>query len=302
MLIKFIPVLFVVLWASGFIGARFGLVYAEPATLLSIRMIINIIFFIALVALLKRHIPKGRAFLHSCVVGLLIHGLYLGGSFQAISLGMPAGLNALLVGIQPILTVIILLVLSHKHFSVVQWTGLLLGFVGITLVLQGNIQWQDAAQSQFAIGMSLLALTGITLGTLYQKRFCKNVDLVGATLVQYIAASCLFIPWAVQFETMQVQWTIEFIATLAWLVLVLSVAAILLLLYMVKQGESESVASVFYLVPPVTALQAWLAFGETFDIYGIAGFICAAFAVYFVVKDPKMSTTSKNSKILVDND
>ncbi|KAF7765127.1 hypothetical protein PCIT_b1277 [Pseudoalteromonas citrea] len=295
MIIRLIPFIFVLLWGSGFIGARFGLTYAEPATFLSIRMCINILFFIALVALLKTQIPKGKVFWHSCVVGLLIHGLYLGGSFKALSLGMPAGLNALLVGIQPILTAFLLICFSNKRFSTTQWIGLLLGFVAIALVLHGNIQWQNTAHRHFAIGMSLVALLGITLGTLYQKRFCQDVDLVAGTMVQYVAASALFIPWAFSFETMQVQWTAEFIATLIWLVLVLSVAAILLLLYMVKEGESEKVASVFYLVPPVTALQAWLAFDETFDIYGVCGFICAALAVYLVVKKPRLPSQLRPS-------
>lgn len=286
MLIKSIPFIFVILWASGFIGARLGLTYTEPATLLSIRMLMTIALFICLALLLKRRIPHGRAFWHSCVVGILIHGFYLGGSFQAIYLGMPAGLNALLVGIQPILTALLLIVFTKKHFSAIQWFGLLLGFFGITLVLQGNVQWHNEAHQTLAITMSIIALAGITIGTLYQKHFCQQVDLIGATLIQYIAASCLFMPYAVFFEPLEVQWTITFIATLAWLVFILSLAAILLLLYMVKRGEAESVASVFYLVPPVTALQAWIAFDEYFDLYGIIGFVCAAFSVYLVVKNP----------------
>jgi drug/metabolite transporter (DMT)-like permease len=301
MLIKLIPFIFVALWASGFIGAKFGLAYAEPATFLSIRMCINAILFIGLVAFLKKHIPKGKLFWHSCVTGILIHGLYLGGSFKAISLGMPAGLNALLVGIQPILTAFLLMFLSNKRFSKTQWAGLILGFVAITLVLHGNIQWQNTTHRHFAIGMSLLALMGITLGALYQKHFCQNVDLVASTMVQYFASSIFFIPWALSFETMQVQWTLEFILTLTWLIMVLSVAAILLLLYMIKEGESEKVASVFYLVPPVTAIQAWAAFDETLDIYGIGGFICAACAVYLVKKprslskhDPKYNNRPKH--------
>ncbi|RZP74103.1 DMT family transporter [Vibrio vulnificus] len=287
MLLRLIPFLFVLLWASGFVGARLGLQYAEPATLLAIRMLANIALFLLLIVLLRRRVPTGAAFWHSCVVGLSIHGLYLGGTYWAISLGMPAGLSSLLVGIQPILTALILVVTVQERFRFSQWLGLALGLLGISLVLSGKMDWQTEAHKTLAITLCLMALVGITLGTLYQKRFCHGVDMVGGAMVQYLAATCLFLPFAWQFETMQVQWTTTFILTLLWLVVVLSCAAILLLLYMVKNGASSSVASVFYLVPPVTALQAWLMFGESFDTNAMVGFLLAAVAVYLVVRKPK---------------
>ncbi|EHI9241891.1 DMT family transporter [Vibrio vulnificus] len=287
MLLRLIPFLFVLLWASGFVGARLGLQYAEPATLLAIRMLANIALFLLLIVLLRRRVPTGAAFWHSCVVGLSIHGFYLGGTYWAISLGMPAGLSSLLVGIQPILTALILVVTVQERFRFSQWLGLALGLLGISLVLSGKMDWQTEAHKTLAITLCLMALVGITLGTLYQKRFCHGVDMVGGAMVQYLAAACLFLPFAWQFETMQVQWTTTFILTLLWLVVVLSCAAILLLLYMVKNGASSSVASVFYLVPPVTALQAWLMFGESFDTKAMVGFLLAAVAVYLVVRKPK---------------
>lgn len=245
MLLRLIPFLFVLLWASGFVGARLGLEYAEPATLLAIRMLANIALFLLLIVLLRRRVPTGAAFWHSCVVGLSIHGFYLGGTYWAISLGMPAGLSSLLVGIQPILTALILVVTVQERFRFSQWLGLALGLLGISLVLSGKMDWQTEAHKTLAITLCLMALVGITLGTLYQKRFCHGVDMVGGAMVQYLAAACLFLPFAWQFETMQVQWTTTFVLTLLWLVVVLSCAAILLLLYMVKNGASSSVASVF---------------------------------------------------------
>ncbi|WP_171981426.1 DMT family transporter [Vibrio aestuarianus] len=289
MLIRLIPFLFVVLWASGFVGARFGLAYAEPATLLTLRMVANVVLFWGLVVLLKRRIPQGRHFWHSCVSGVLIHGCYLGGTYQAIFWGMPAGLSSLLVGIQPILTALLLVVMSSERFNIAQWLGLALGFTGISLVLMGNIEWQSEHYKWFAIGLCLLSLLGITPGTLYQKKFCQGIDMVGSATVQYLAALFLFLPWALSFETMQVQWTPTFIMTLAWLVVVLSCISILLLLYMVEHGAASSVASVFYLVPPTTAIQAWLAFGESFDWLGVAGFCLAAIAIYLVVKKPNIA-------------
>ncbi|MCG6272635.1 DMT family transporter [Vibrio vulnificus] len=296
MLLRSIPFLFVLLWASGFVGARLGLQYAEPATLLAIRMLANIALFLLLIVLLRRRVPTGAAFWHSCVVGLGIHGFYLGGTYWAISLGMPAGLSSLLVGIQPILTALILVVTVQERFRFSQWLGLALGLLGISLVLSGKMDWQTEAHKTLAITLCLMALVGITLGTLYQKRFCHGVDMVGGAMVQYLAAECLFLPFAWQFETMQVQWTTTFVLTLLWLVVVLSCAAILLLLYMVKNGAASSVASVFYLVPPVTALQAWLMFGESFDTKAMAGFLLAAVAVYLVVRKPKLAVEPVRSE------
>lgn len=289
MLIKFIPFVFVILWSSGFVGARFGLQYAESATLLSLRMVANVVLFILLIVFLKRKVPKGAALFHSCVVGILIHGFYLGGTYLAIDMGMPAGLSALLVGLQPILTAVMIVTFTVERFNWSQWLGLVLGFSGISLVLMGNIEWQSDAHKTEAVLLCFLALIGITFGTLYQKRFCKGVDMVGSAMVQYFAAALLFLPYAMSFETMQVDWTLEFTLTMVWLVVVLSCVAILLLLYMVEHGAASSVASVFYLVPPTTAIQAWLMFGESFDFYGALGFALAAVAVYLVVKKPKLS-------------
>ncbi|WP_428774662.1 DMT family transporter [Vibrio sp.] len=289
MLIRLIPFIFVVLWASGFVGARFGLQYAEPATLLTLRMVSNVVLFLVLVALLRRRMPTGKAFWHSMVVGLLIHGLYQGGTYSAISLGMPAGLSSLLVGTQPIVTVLLMVLFANESFKPAQWLGLGLGFVGISLVLMGNMEWQSDTHKWQAVGLCVVSLLGITLGTMYQKKYCPGVDLVGGTMVQYLAATLFFLPLAYQFETMQVEWNWQFILTLGWLVVVLSCVAILLLLYMVEHGASTKVASVFYLVPPTTAIQAWLAFGESLDLYGLIGFALAVAAVYLVFKAPKLT-------------
>lgn len=289
MFIKMIPFLFVILWSSGFVGARYGLIYAEPMTLLSLRMLLTVLLFGGLLALFKRQsIPRGNALWHASVAGLLIHGLYLGGTYQAIYWGMPAGLTSLLVGTQPVITVLLLVIMTPQRFTVSQWIGLGIGFVGISFVLLGNLEWQSEEKQWAAVGMCLLSLFGITVGTLYQKRFCQQSDLLGGTLVQYMAASILFIPLALKVESMSIQWTTTFVLTMVWLVVVLSCVAVLLLLYMVEHGASSNVASIFYLVPPTTAIQAWFAFDESLDGLGILGFILTALAVYFVVKKPKL--------------
>ncbi|WP_217511191.1 DMT family transporter [Vibrio metschnikovii] len=289
MFIKMIPFLFVILWSSGFVGARYGLIYAEPMTLLSLRMLLTVLLFGGLLALFKRQsIPRGNALWHASVAGLLIHGLYLGGTYQAIYWGMPAGLTSLLVGTQPVITVLLLVIMTPQRFTVSQWIGLGIGFVGISFVLLGNLEWQSEDQQWAAVGMCLLSLFGITVGTLYQKRFCQQSDLLGGTLVQYMAAAVLFIPLALKVESMSVQWTTTFVLTMIWLVVVLSCVAVLLLMYMIEHGASSNVASIFYLVPPTTAIQAWFAFDESLDGLGILGFILTALAVYFVVKKPKL--------------
>ena len=297
MLIKIIPFVFVILWSSGFVGARLGVEYAEPATLLSLRMVANVALFFVLIAILKRRIPRGRAFFHACVVGILIHGFYLGGTYLAMDMGMPAGLCSLLVGLQPILTALIMISCTSQRFNFAQWLGLALGFAGISLVLMGNIEWQSDDPKGLATLLCLVSLVGITCGTLYQKRFCQGTDMVGGTMVQYLASAALFLPFAMRYETMQVNWTLEFTLTLAWVVVVLSCVAILLLFYMVEHGASSSVASVFYLVPPTTAIQAWLTFGESFDIYGAMGFALSAAAVYLVVKKPEWIKERKRTAL-----
>ncbi|MGF1681284.1 DMT family transporter [Photobacterium minamisatsumaniensis] len=291
MLTRLIPFIFVVLWSSGFIGARLGLPYAEPATFLLLRMAANICVFLLLVAVLRASLPKGKAMLHCLVAGLLIHGFYLGGTYIAIGQGMPAGLCSLLVGLQPILTAVVMFASVGERMRMSQWLGLGIGFIGIMLVLQGNMAWHQDGSKQAAYIFTIAALLGITLGTLYQKRFCQGIDMVGSAVWQYTAAALLFLPVALTTETMVVTWSGEFIFALVWLVLVLSVVAILLLLYMVKHGESSKVASTFYLVPPMTAFQAWLIFGETFDELGALGFMLAALAVYLVTRKPKAKPT-----------
>ncbi|MUI54656.1 DMT family transporter [Aliivibrio fischeri] len=295
MLTKVIPFLFVILWSSGFIGAQYGLQFAEPATFLFIRMCISIIIFIPLLCIFNSVLPKGKDALHSFISGFLIHGLYLGGTYQAINLGMSSGLSALIVGIQPILTAIILISFQKQRLLFIQWIGLSIGFIGISLVVQGNMNWINTEHKYLAYGFAFIALFGITLGTLYQKRYCKNTDLIGSTVWQYIAALLIFLPIALFKENMAVTWNIQFIFGVMWLVLVVSVAAVLLLLYMIKQGSSSSVASIFYLVPPMTTLQAWIVFNEQFSLQEAIGFTLAAMAVYLVSR----KSTPNLSKITI---
>ncbi|MCE8016283.1 DMT family transporter [Halomonas sp. MCCC 1A17488] len=269
------PVLFVALWSTGFIGAKFGLPHAEPFTFLSIRFVLTLALLIPLVKVMGGTWPSSwRLRGHIAVSGLLVHAAYLGGVFYGIYLGMPAGLTALLVGLQPLLTATLAGPLLGERISAVQWLGLALGLAGITLVLGSKLDPSTASFQGFglaALACVLVALAGITLGTLYQKRFCTGMPLLSGTVVQYLAAGMLLGLGALLLEERHVEWTPTFILTLGWLVLVLSIAAILLLMALIRRGEASRVASLFYLVPPVTALQAWWLFDERLPPAALVG-------------------------------
>ncbi|WP_325894971.1 DMT family transporter [Grimontia sp. NTOU-MAR1] len=288
MLKSAIPFIFVLLWSTGFIGAKFGLPYADAATFLFIRMVLNVLVFVVILGVMKPVMPKGKLLFHVLVSGLLIHGLYLGGVFAAIGFGMPAGLSSLLVGFQPILTALLVIKFSNEKLSSSQWLGLVAGIAGIALVVKGKMTWGADAEPFYAYLFVISALAGITLGTLYQKRYCKGVDLVSCAIWQYIAAGAFFLPFASLYEGFDVTWSITFTLAMAWLVLALSVTAVLLYLYMVRHGEASKVTSLIYLVPPVTAIQGWLFFDEAFSTATIVGFAVCALAVFLVIRAPKL--------------
>jgi drug/metabolite transporter (DMT)-like permease len=284
------PLLFVALWSTGFIGAKFGLPYAEPFTFLFIRFALTLALLVPLAHWLSGEWPQGaRLWGHIAVSGLLVHGAYLGGVFYGIYLGMPAGLASLLVGLQPLLTAGLAGPLLGERLGGRQWLGLVLGLVGVALVLGGKLDPGEALFQGFGAGALLailVALAGISGGTLYQKRYCTGMPLLSGTVVQYLSAGALLGLGALLFEGRQVSWTPAFALTLGWLVLVLSIAAILLLMALIKRGEASRVASLFYLVPPVTALQAWWLFDEALPPVSLLGMAVAIAGVVLVVRTP----------------
>lgn len=281
------PALFVVLWSTGFIGAKFGLPYAEPFTFLFIRFVLTLAVLLPLTWLFQAPWPRSpKLYGHVAVTGLLVHAIYLGGVFYAIELGLPAGLASLLVGLQPLLTAALALPLLGERLAARQWLGLLLGLVGITLVLGGKLA--PAAGHLFdgfgagALACVLASLVAISAGTLYQKRFCTGVPLLAGSVIQYLAAGVALGAGALLLESREVTWTTTFAATLAWLVLGLSVAAILLLMALIRRGAASKVASLFYLVPPLTALEAWWLFDETLGTVALAGMAISLTGVVLV--------------------
>lgn len=277
------PALFVVLWSTGFIGGKLGLPHAEPLTFLLWRMALVALMLLALSAWQKAPWPGNwRTVGHIALAGLLVHGVYLGGVFGALKQGLPAGTVALIVGLQPLLTALVAGPLLGERVTGRQWLGLALGLAGVTAVVWEKLSLNIGGP--LGIGLSIFALLGISIGTLYQKRFCADMDLRTGTAIQYGAtgtALALITPWM---ESMHIDWTWDFAFALLWLCLVLSVGAIFLLFALIRRGAASKVASLFYLVPPVTALMAWALFGERLGPLALAGMGVTAAGVALVLR------------------
>jgi drug/metabolite transporter (DMT)-like permease len=274
------PAVFVVLWSSGFIGSKAGLPYAEPMTYLSLRMAAVVALLGLLIVTTRPAWPSPASFLHNIVAGLLVHGLYLGGVFISIDHGLPAGLAALIVALQPILTSTLANRWLGERVAMHQWAGLLLGLVGVWLVVLDKAGGGNAAPVAWTA--IFVALLGITIGTLYQKRFAGGVDWRTGLLVQYAGSGLLFVLAAFAFETRVVHWTPQFMLALGWLVFVLSLGAIWLLYFMIRRSAATRVASLFYLTPPVTALMAWALFDERLQPLALVGMAVCVAGVFLV--------------------
>jgi drug/metabolite transporter (DMT)-like permease len=282
---RFAPAVFVLLWSTGFIGAKLGVPYAEPFTFLSLRFILVLMLMVPLAVVLRARWPTtAREVGHIAVAGMLIQGGYLAGCFAAIYHGMAAGLAALVVGMQPIVTAVAASPLLGEQVTRVQWAGLALGFVGVALVM-----WPTegpAGLDTASVLWAAVALFSISGGTLYQKRYCPSFDLRTGSVIQFTGALLILLPLAFLTETMQVRWTGEFVFALAWLVLVLSIGAISLLFHLIEHGEATRVSSLFYLTPLTTAVMAYLIFGETLTVVALAGMLLGIVGVALVLHKP----------------
>ena len=274
------PAVFVLLWASGFIGAKLGLGYAEPLTFLALRMITVVGLLAIVIAATRPKWPHANGLMHSAATGLMVHGLYLGGVFVAIENGLSAGLVALIVSLQPVLTSTVANRWLGERVVARQWCGLALGLAGVYLVLQAKIATGEA--TPLAWVAATVALVGITVGTLYQKRFGGGIDWRPALCIQYAAAGLLFCLGALAFETRVVHFTPQFLFALGWLVLVLSLGAVWLLYFLIRRAAATRVVSLFYLTPPVTALLAWALFDERLSPLSLLGMTVCVAGVFLV--------------------
>src|SRR3979411_1762721 len=273
------PAIFVLLWSTGFIGTKYVLHNAEPLTYLAIRMALVVGLMAVIAAIARPPWPDRSGVGHSIVAGLLVHGFYLGGTAIAIAHSIPAGLSALIPGLQPILTSTLANRWLGERVTPLQWTGLLLGLAGVGLILHNRPMSGEAGWGWLASRGSLVS---ITLGTLYQRRYCGRIDWRAGNLVQYIAVTIFFAAGAWLFESNVVHWTSEFVLSRAWLAVVLSIGSIGLLYWLIRRSAATSVASLFYLVPAVTAVMAYVLFGERLDIVAMAGMVACAAAVFLV--------------------
>lgn len=281
--VRFVPLLFVLLWSTGFIGAKYALPYIEPFYLLFIRMLLTIVVFVGLALVFRSRWPNMRQGGHQAVTGFLVHACYLGGVFAAIKWQMPAGIAAIIVGLQPLLTAMIGWQWLGVSLRRVQWFGLTLGLIGVVLILTDGQSATFELRTEAVIA-ALFALVGISVGTLYQKRYGADVDLLTGSVYQYLATAVAMAFLAFMFEERVVQWDPTLLFALAWLVFGLSISAILLLMFMIREGESARVASYFYLVPPVTTLEAWLLFGERLSWLQGGAIVITVLGVYLVLR------------------
>lgn len=284
------PLVFVLLWSTGFIGAKYGLPYAEPFTFLAVRLGIASALLAGLSALTRSPRPASRAeYRRAATVGLLLHAGYLGGVFFAIGEGLPASVAAVVVSLQPVLTAGLATKVLGERLLIPQWIGLGLGLGGVALVLAPGVAAARGVASFPLSGVAacFLALAAGTAGTLYQKRHGNEIPLLSGTAVQYAAAALVLLLVAGASERFRIAWTATFIAALAWLVLALSLGAVLLLLLLLRRGSAASVSSLFYLVPPATAFEAYLLFGEQLPRLSLAGVVLTAVGVALVLRPPR---------------
>ena len=277
------PVLFVLLWSTGFIGAKYGLPFADPFIFLSVRVLIAALILFAIAAVMKSPIAIGTsAITRSSVIGFFLHACYLGGVFYSISKGLPAGVAAVVTSLQPVLVSILAVKVLGEQLRAKQIVGLVLGLVGVVLVLGPSFE-QDIPTSG-VIGI-LVALIGSTAATLLQKKIGADIPLISGTAYQYLASGLVLGITAVATGGTRIQWSGQFIVAFVWLIAVLSVGAILLLLWLLNTGSAASVSSLLYLIPPATALEAFFLFGEKVNAQGFLGIGITALGVWLVISN-----------------
>lgn len=283
--LRSMPVVFVLIWSTGFIVAKYGLPYAPPLTFLALRYLFSILCFFAWIGVSRAPWPREPdQWAHLAVTGVLMHAGYLGGVWVAVEHGMGSGLAALIVGLQPVLTAV-WMSRAGQGVTRLQWLGLVLGLVGLLLVVWRKLM-AGTEVTALTLTATLVALLCITAGTLYQKRFLKGTDVRTANLIQLAAALAVTLPltW---FETEPIAWNLHFAGAMAWSVLGLTLGGSSLLYLLIQRGAATSVTSLLYLVPPTTALMAWLLFGEFITVTTVTGTLLTALGVALVVRQPR---------------
>lgn len=277
------PVLFIFIWATGYVVAKFAAPHAEPLTFLLIRYVGVVVLMLVLATVARARWPSARDAMHLAVAGIGIQAVYLGGVWVAIKHGMPAGVSALIVNVQPVLTAMLGFFVLER-VTPRQWLGVLLGLGGVVLVVWHKLGTEGMTLA--TVLMCVASLIGITAGTLYQKRFVPSFDLRTGQVVQFLASIAVTLPVALATESFQVTWNAPFAAAMLWSIIVLTGGGISLMFTMLRHGKATTVTSYMYLVPLVTALMAWAMFGETLATTAVVGMAVTLFGVWLVVRRP----------------
>lgn len=271
MLLRLAPWLFVLLWSTGYIAMKYAAPFAEPFTFLSIRFGLVAAVLLPFVLATGFWRIRGRDALAAAFVGALLHGVYLGGIFWAIKNGMPAGIAAVIISLQPLLAASLVAPVLGERVEMRHWAGLVLGLVGAIVVLLPGVRIEDATIGPAMLAMAVLALVSITIGTTLQKVWFAHLDVRASLLPQYVGAVLVMVIAAFAFETREIIWSFEAVAAMAWLVIVLSLGAISLFLMLLRRNEVWRTVTLFYLIPPLTALSAWLMFDERMEMLQFGG-------------------------------
>jgi drug/metabolite transporter (DMT)-like permease len=298
---KLAPALFVCLWATGFIGARLGLPYSEPGTFLTIRFSIAFAVLALVAIVFKAKWPNYRIAAHSIAIGALLHGIYLGAVFWSIEHGMPAGVAAVIVGLQPLLTAILAGWILKETVTRRHWIGIALGLLGVILVLAPKIDIIDSGINSATVIAATLGMVSVTVGTIYQKRVGSLSDLKSGTALQYLGGTIPVAILAFTMETHEIEWSNEMIFAMAWAIFVLSFLAVFLLMWLIRQGSVAKLSTLFFLVPAVAAVMAYFLFGETLTPVQLGGMLLCAIAVALASSNDK-SKRDKTSPLAQASD
>jgi len=281
------PVLFVLLWSTGFTGIRYGIPYAPPFTFIAVRMAIaSVLLALISLAITKRFTHDLPTIGKSALVGVTIHGAYLGGCFYGVKQGMPAGITALICSLQPVLVSIFSSIFFREQLTLRKWLGLALGLSGLILVIAPKLSGANGHElPTVGVIAIFVALLGGTSGTLLQKKFGSGVEVLSGTSWQYVATGILMGSFALIFEGGEsITWNASFIFSLTWLIVALSIGAILILYFLLARSSASSVSSLYYLVPAVTAVEAYFLFGEKISLVTAVGTIVTIAGVALVVR------------------
>jgi drug/metabolite transporter (DMT)-like permease len=291
MLLRFAPVLFVLIWSTGWITARAAAPLADPLTFLAARYALAALALFLIMLAFKVKLPRDRRlWAHGLASGVLLHAIYLGGVWYVIDEGLATPLSGLIAALQPLLTAVLAVTWLAEHLTKKQWLGLVLGFAGLVIALLPRLfalEGEAFAAASWLIVINVIAMISVTLGTLYQKRFLQGGDLRAISFLQYVGATLATLPFAFLMEEMHITINGPSLLIMAWSVIGLSLAAIGLLLLLIRHGAVSRAATLIYLIPPLVAIEAWLLFGEDLAPIAILGMVITVLGVYLVNQKPK---------------